>query len=100
MAAIRFLKEGCGLGRRALNMRMREYKSEGEGEGESEGRERKEEGWKSLNEQLFRRWELLGICYAKMGDRRVRVLHHIFSVSFFSLLFPFSSPHMKLSSRV
>lgn len=30
-----------------------------------------EDGWKLLKEQLFRRWELLGICLMKMSDRRV-----------------------------
>jgi len=32
-----------------------------------------EDGWKSLREQLYRRWELLGICYSKMADRRVSI---------------------------
>ncbi|KAH9920567.1 uncharacterized protein BXZ73DRAFT_104694 [Epithele typhae] len=30
----------------------------------------KEEPWKQLEEQLFHRWELLGVCHVKTGDRR------------------------------
>lgn len=55
--AVRFLKEGCSLGREALVAR-------GE-DGE------RSEAWKQLWEQLYRRWELLGVCHSKMGDRRV-----------------------------
>ena len=32
---------------------------------------REKEGWKQLEETLFRRWELLGICYMKIGDKKV-----------------------------
>lgn len=64
--AVRFLKEACVLGARALGMHVREK----EGGAEKE-KERQEEGWKVLREQLFRRWELLGICHSKAGDRRV-----------------------------
>ena len=35
----------------------------------------KEEVWKALGEQLSRRWELLGVCHAKTGDRKVREAH-------------------------
>ena len=62
-AAVRFLRQGCVLGRKALSIHetatVRRIQEKGE------------EGWKLLKEQLFRRWELLGICNAKMGDRRV-----------------------------
>jgi separase len=30
-------------------------------------------GWKQLREQLYCRWELLGVCYSKIGDRKVGV---------------------------
>ena len=36
--------------------------------------QREMEGWKQLEEQLYRRWELLGVCYVKIGDRKVRVI--------------------------
>ena len=35
--------------------------------------QREMEGWKQLEEQLYRRWELLGVCYVKFGDRKVCV---------------------------
>ena len=27
--------------------------------------------WNELEEQLYRRWELLAVCYSKNGDRKV-----------------------------
>jgi separase len=61
--AIRFLKEACVLGMRALGV----YRSGGRvNESESAG-----VGWRLLENQLYRRWELLGICYSKVGDRKV-----------------------------
>ncbi|KAF8075942.1 cysteine peptidase C50 [Lyophyllum atratum] len=37
-----------------------------------------EEGWKQLEEQLYRRWELLGVCFSKLGDRKqaLQSFHH------------------------
>lgn len=69
-AAVRFLK-GCALGRRALSLRACE------GEGDDKGPRKGEDGWKLLKEQLFRRRELLGICFAKMGDRRVSFMYYM-----------------------
>ncbi|KAF8880008.1 hypothetical protein BD779DRAFT_1549966 [Infundibulicybe gibba] len=57
-AAIGFLKDGCGLGVRAISEhRLTQNKESAT-----------EDGWKQLAEQLFRRWELLGVCYSKIGD--------------------------------
>ncbi|KAG2136721.1 peptidase family C50-domain-containing protein [Suillus clintonianus] len=61
--AVRFLKEGCLLGARALRMRA--------GAMEDSPEDEREEGWKQLEEQMFRRWELLSVCYSKMGDRKL-----------------------------
>jgi separase len=69
-AAVRFLKEGCSLGARALHIRagvIQDGTEDGEGD----------EGWKQLDEQMFRRWELLAVCYSKMGDRKVIILHYL-----------------------
>ena len=66
-AAVRFLKEGCPLGSQALIIH---YSDEGGEKGEND------EGWKQLKEQLYRRWELLGVCHSKMGDRRVSASSH------------------------
>ncbi|KAG7448865.1 uncharacterized protein BT62DRAFT_946578 [Guyanagaster necrorhizus] len=56
-SAISFLKDGCELGSKALRLRSRPG-SDGEG------------GWTQLNNQLYRRWQLLGLCYAKIGNRK------------------------------
>ncbi|PIL26880.1 hypothetical protein GSI_11060 [Ganoderma sinense ZZ0214-1] len=68
--AVPFVEEGCRLGQRALQSyraAKREGGTEGEGEGGGTG---KEEAWKTLEEQLYRRWELLAVCHAKTGDRK------------------------------
>ncbi|KNZ74935.1 Separin [Termitomyces sp. J132] len=59
--AIGFLKDACSLGIRALE-------SHGKSAPSDEGKAA--EGWKQLEEQLYRRWELLGVCYLKNGDRK------------------------------
>jgi separase len=64
-SAVRFLREACTLGVKALNMR-RVDRVGGEG--------KVEEGWRQLEDQLYRRWELLGVCYSKIGDRKVSSL--------------------------
>lgn len=73
--AARFLREGCALGARALAM-WRHVIRDGEkgwtdGNGGTTEKEKGEEGWRQLEAQLFRRWELLGVCYVKIGERRV-----------------------------
>jgi len=61
-AAVPFLKESCVLGSKALRLPRPVSKSINEKE------------WQQLDEQLFRRWELLAACYSKNGDRRVGTL--------------------------
>jgi hypothetical protein len=58
-AAVPFLKESCALGGKALRLPRPVSKSANEKE------------WQQLEEQLFRRWELLAACYSKNGDRKV-----------------------------
>lgn len=77
---MRFLKEGCRIGSVALEMRTRQQQNENE--------TGSEEAWKSLREGLFRRWELLGICYTKMGDRRPAYDAFVASVK----SYPYPSP--------
>lgn len=60
--AVPFLLESCTLGEKALSLPRPSLESMAEGR-------RKE--WQQLEEQLYRRWELLGVCYSKIGDRRV-----------------------------
>ncbi|KAG6831576.1 hypothetical protein H0H87_004795 [Tephrocybe sp. NHM501043] len=63
-SAVGFLKDACSLGVRALENRRQVSTS-------TEGKEGKaEEGWRQLEEQLYRRWELLGVCFLKNGDRK------------------------------
>lgn len=61
-AAVPFLQESCGLGGKALRLPRLVSKSTNEKE------------WQQLEEQLFRRWELLALCYSKNGDRKVGTL--------------------------
>ncbi|KAG6876419.1 hypothetical protein C0992_013023 [Termitomyces sp. T32_za158] len=58
-SAVSFLKEACLLGIRALETRRKSALSDNG---------RAVEGWKQLEEQLYRRWDLLGVCYLKNGD--------------------------------
>ena len=71
--SIRFLRQGCRAGRVALHL-YGNYTERDQG-GAQEPRKvlsRKEaEGWENLRGHLTRRWELLGVCYSKIGDRQV-----------------------------
>lgn len=62
--AVPFLVESCTLGGRALSL----PRSAPESMTETRHKE-----WTQLEEQLYRRWELLGVCYSKNSDRRVRL---------------------------
>lgn len=75
-AAISFLVKGCKLGQEALSLHATESHKDGVSDGSCESNttdQREMEGWKQLEEQLYRRWELLGVCYVKFGDRKVCV---------------------------
>ncbi|KAH9930403.1 peptidase family C50-domain-containing protein [Epithele typhae] len=64
-----FVEEACALGQQALDA-YHEVKTSStpmDVDGEAAC---KEEHWEQLEEQLFRRWELLGVCHVKTGDRR------------------------------
>ncbi|KAG1861269.1 peptidase family C50-domain-containing protein [Suillus subluteus] len=86
--AVRFLKEGCSLGARALHIRagvMQDDTEDGE----------RDEGWKQLEEQMFRRWELLAVCYSKMGDRKLACGAFLESVK----AFPYGSSGLEHLAR-
>ncbi|KAG1823730.1 peptidase family C50-domain-containing protein [Suillus subaureus] len=86
--AVRFLKEGCSLGARALHIRagvMQDDTEDGE----------RDEGWKQLEEQMFRRWELLAVCYSKMGDRKLACGAFVESVK----AFPYGSSGLEHLAR-
>lgn len=60
--AVPFLVKSCELGEKALRLpRIQQLVPN----------EAREMEWTQLEEQLFRRWELLAVCYSKNGDRKV-----------------------------
>ncbi|KAF7305053.1 Cysteine peptidase C50 [Mycena kentingensis (nom. inval.)] len=63
-AAIRFLQDGCNLGKRAFDMYRRVSSC-------TEQDTKAVEAWSQLEEQLWRRYELLGVCSSKIGDRKL-----------------------------
>ncbi|KAF8556865.1 hypothetical protein OG21DRAFT_1495257 [Imleria badia] len=64
--AVRFLKEGCILGRQVLAMYANTCM-----DGRVDENKKEKEGRRQLEEQLFRRYELLGVCHSKIGDRKL-----------------------------
>ncbi|KAI0674723.1 peptidase family C50-domain-containing protein [Trametes maxima] len=64
--AVPFLERACGLAEDALAAHRAAAGAEGNGEGE----DAIGEAWRLLEEQLYRRWELLGVCHVKTGDRQ------------------------------
>lgn len=71
--AVPFLVKSCELGGKALRLPRIAQRVPNEA---------RQMEWTQLEEQLFRRWELLAVCYSKNGDRKV---------CFFSLYFHFLS---------
>ncbi|KAI0360283.1 hypothetical protein OH77DRAFT_1393661 [Trametes cingulata] len=63
--AVPFLEEACKHAETALA----EYRTAVKAVGEED--DSKKEVWRQLEEQLYRRWELLGVCHAKTGDRKL-----------------------------
>ncbi|KAH8113830.1 peptidase family C50-domain-containing protein [Phellopilus nigrolimitatus] len=71
--AIRFLLQACPLSLRAstLHDEVRSRESKG-GKGKArEEPEKDQEIWKTHRAHVYRRWELLGACYTKTGDRKL-----------------------------
>jgi separase len=72
--AIRFLRRGCFVGGVALRLREGCDTTGLPGntqEPQKVAGSKESEGWGQLRDQLSRRWELLGVCYSKIGDRQV-----------------------------
>lgn len=67
--AVPFLVESCTLGVKALGMPKPPPSASSSGEA-------REKEWTQLEEQIGRRWELLGVCYSKNGDRKVGILSY------------------------
>jgi separase len=70
--SIRFLRQGCLVGRVALRLHYPEKIQGGAQESRKTASCKEAEGWENLRSHLSRRWELLGVCYSKIGDRQVR----------------------------
>ena len=89
-AAVPFLKESCTLGGKALRLPRPVSKSAAN-----------ESGWQQLEEQLFRRWELLAACCSKNGDRKVAIVNLfgllLYSPKWLGLLPCSSSSHLYIS---
>jgi separase len=64
--AIRFFEKSCPVGEEALKVRLMGHKAPA-----ADAASEREEQWTSLEDQLCRRWEILGVCYSKIGDRKV-----------------------------
>ncbi|KAF5330134.1 hypothetical protein D9611_010624 [Ephemerocybe angulata] len=94
-AAVPFLRRACEVGERALEGHKARERARTKSEsgiasevngGKGKGREGNEKGkengkgkekerereaeWTQLEQQLYRRWELLAVCYLKNGDRK------------------------------
>lgn len=70
-AAVPFLKQTCVIGGRALDEHKTQDTSkpmDAKGKGKAKDRDNE---WVQLEGQLYRRWELLAVCYLKNGDRKV-----------------------------
>jgi separase len=64
--AVRFMRRSCDLGEQALELKRLKKDKDDEQESTSQ-----QEGWRSLEQQILGRWELLGVCCSKIGDRHV-----------------------------
>ena len=64
--AVPFLEAACEHAERALTKYKDAVRAGEPAEGDG-----KKDVWQQLEEQLYRRWELLGVCHAKTGDRQV-----------------------------
>lgn len=82
--AARFLKQSCIIGERALHGHRATLPTN---LADADGPDDKET-WAQLEDQMYRRWEILGVCHSKTGDRKMAF------DSFVNCLkaFPFSEP--------
>ncbi|KAI0313288.1 peptidase family C50-domain-containing protein [Amylostereum chailletii] len=82
--ATRFLRHGCVLGSLALRLGRACGLFVGDVEDQSSAKQM--EAWRQLEDQLTRRWELLGVCYSKIGDRKLA--YEAFALCIASYAFP------------
>ncbi|TDL24888.1 hypothetical protein BD410DRAFT_766456 [Rickenella mellea] len=68
--AVRFLTKACPLGKRAIELYLADTKGKSPSLGDVAGA-KEADAWIQLKAQLYKRWELLGVCYSKIGDRKL-----------------------------
>ncbi|TFK18247.1 hypothetical protein FA15DRAFT_760707 [Coprinopsis marcescibilis] len=71
-AAVPFLKEACSLGERALEGRKQVQASPISDKGKGKEKEKdtaRAADWAQLEQLLYKRWEMIAVCYLRNGDR-------------------------------
>ncbi|KAI0089987.1 peptidase family C50-domain-containing protein [Irpex rosettiformis] len=69
--AVRFFDKSCPVGEDALSIRRTSTTSgRADEEADEQKKSERDTQWTTLEEQLHRRWEILGVCHSKMGDRK------------------------------
>jgi separase len=93
--AARFLEQSCIAGSEALaKYRIAALTSNTESPVAAETG--KQNPWTQLEEQMYRRWEILGVCHSKTGDRKMAFDSFVHCVQ----AFPFSKPSfLELASQ-
>jgi separase len=61
-AAIKFLEDACTVAQQAMLLRSQTDVHDDD--------EKELKRWQSLEETMYRRWELLGVCFSRVGGRR------------------------------
>ena len=70
--ASRFLERGCVVGALALKVHSGQDSAMAAEPSSDSQQEKDAEAWRALQEGLYKRWEVLGVCHSKTGDRKVR----------------------------
>lgn len=96
-STIRFLRRGCSMGAVALRLRRNcDSKTPDNAQKQQNAAGSKEtESWGQLHDQLSRRWELLGVCCSKIGDRQVGQSLNLPSNTFLEPLASHRGPTMR-----
>ncbi|EIN08169.1 hypothetical protein PUNSTDRAFT_102931 [Punctularia strigosozonata HHB-11173 SS5] len=80
--AIRFLVEGCRFGLKATRAH------EDASRAKTPLMWKHEDAWVQLRGQLYRRWELLGACYSKIGDTKAAYNAYVHAITTYPFLEP------------
>ena len=75
--AIRFLTRACPLAERAMELHDQVTSDQSSPKGKEKEKcappndEKDADVWSNHKSQIYKRWELLGVCYLKLPDRKV-----------------------------